>query len=405
MYRYLLARHAVPLLVGIVVLLSGCTQATTHQEARQLAEQRFDHQKAKIKYLLALDRFENGQITKAKEMIKGAIALHAEDPQYYSLLVKIYIEQGELAHARQLLDGMVAEGTPDPEHSYLAGVVAERYDRLEQARRHYREAHELDPRSTAYLMAYGEVLVSLDRPAEATYLIAENLHHTDDHARLQLLNGEALQMLGRHDEAAAAFKQAIIEFPQDHALLESYAMALFRAERFSDAILPLRRLHSEAKLQMPQHALKALARACVETGDYRAALTYLWDLAHRDPKDVQTWLLLARCDLVLGNLPDATLSAERAVALEPNDPEVQTMLGFVLFNREDWAGARRALAAAFQADSNDVLALCLLGQLLEATGSPRRAAEYYKRALIVDPTDPLVRQLYERLRETTAKKT
>lgn len=404
MYRYLLARPAASLLVGLVVSLSGCTQPTTHQESRQLAEQRFDHQKAKIKYLLALDQFQNGQIKKAKETIKGAIALHAEDPRYFSLLVKIYLERGELAHARQLLDGMVVEGTPNAEHSYLAGLVAERYDSLEQARSYYREAHELDPRSTAFLMAYGEVLVSLDRPAETAYLIAENLHHTDHHARLQLLNGEALQMLGRHDEAAVAFKRAMIEFPRDQALLESYAMALFRAERFSDAILPLRRLHSEAKVETPLHALKALARACVETGDYRAALTFLRDLADRDPQDVQTWLLLARCDLVLGNLPDATLSAERAVALEPDDAEVQTMLGFVLFSREDWTGARRALAAAFQADSTDVLALCLLGQLLEATGSPRRAAEYYKRALIVDPKDPLVRQLYERLRETIARR-
>ena len=57
------------------------------------------------------------------------------------------------------------------------------------------------------------------------------------------------------------------------------------------------------------------------------------------------------------------------------------------------------------ADSTDTLAMCLLGQLFEATGSPGRAAEYYKRALIVDPTDPLVRQLYERLRETIARET
>ncbi len=387
-------------IIGICIGLSGCEMAPDQREARQLAEKRFHHQKAKIKHLLAIDQFEHGQITKAAESIMGAIALYPDDPQYYLLLAKIYIEQGELSQAQYLLSGASAHEMPNPEFSYLLGLVAERYGRLKEALGHYRQAHELEPRKTEYSMACGEMLISLNNPAEALHLIAENINDTADRARLQALNGEALQMLGRYEEAAAAFKQALVESPQDYSLLESYAMALFRAERYADAIVPLKRLYAQRRDQAPRHTVKALGWSCLEVGDHAAALSHLWEVTRADPKDVQAWLMLARCDLALNNLAEAKLAAERAVELDPEDNHAQTMLGFVLFSQENWIEARRALAAAYKADPNDVIALCLLGQVLEATGLPRRAAEYYKRALIADPNDTLARYLLQEFKSS-----
>ncbi len=60
-------RKATILTIGICVLLSGCNTGPPQKEARQLAEKRFSHQKAKIKYLLAFEQFQNGQIAKARD--------------------------------------------------------------------------------------------------------------------------------------------------------------------------------------------------------------------------------------------------------------------------------------------------------------------------------------------------
>ena len=114
--------------------------------------------------------------------------------------------------------------------------------------------------------------------------------------------------------------------------------------------------------------------------------------------------MLARCHVALENLAAAKQAAERATELSPHNADAQTMLGFVLSRQEDWPAARRALAAAHQADRNDTLVLCLLGQLLEENGSFRRAAEYYKRALVTGPDDELARHLYEQLRKTLSSR-
>jgi predicted Zn-dependent protease len=76
----------------------------------------------------------------------------------------------------------------------------------------------------------------------------------------------------------------------------------------------------------------------------------------------------------------------------------------VLVQLRDWVEARRVLAAAYQADPDDVLALCLLGQVLEAAGSSRRAAQYYKRALQADPDDVLAQHLYAQLRSGAGRR-
>ncbi len=387
------------LALGICVMLSGCAPQTNQKEARQLAEKRFNHQKARIKCSLALGQFENGQVTKARETVREAIALDPEDHQAYLLLARIHIEQGRLSQAKQLLDLVIAEHVPNPEAHYQSGVVAERYGRPDQAVESYREAHELSPRESKYLMAYGELLISLNDAEEACYLIEENLQGTDNYARLMALYGEALHILGRHGEAANAFRQAMIESPRDHSLLESYGMSLFHAGRFADAMPPLKRLLSEYPDHMPLHALQALSRCALKANDQKAALTYLRRITRHDPQDVQAWLMIAQCNVRLDRFTDAQHAAERAAELDSSNNTAQTTLAYVLIDQKRWSQARRVLATAFENDPDDVVVLCLLGQVLEANGAPERAVEYYKRAIIAAPNDPLAVHSYENLRK------
>ena len=391
-------RKTTILTIGICVLLGGCNTGPPQKEARQLAEKRFSHQKAKIKYLLAFEQFQNGQTDKARDSVSEAIGLYSEEPAYFLLLAKVYLEAGELSKAREVLYHIANSESPTAEYSYLSGLVAERYGGLDQALDFYREAHELAPRKTVYLMAYGETLISLDHPQEVLYLIEDHVQRADNHARLWVLEGEALNMLGRYEEAALAYRRALVEFQDDRSLLESYAMALFRARRYADALIPLESLRTELEDQTPLHALEALARCCLETEDYARGATYLWEVTRRDPGDAGAWRMLTQCSLAVDNLSAAKLAAERAVALSPDQPGAHTMLGFVLVKLRDWVEARRVLAAAYEADSNDVLALCLLGHVLETTGPPRRAVQYYERALQADPDDALAQHFYAHLR-------
>ena len=64
--------------VGITLLLAagGCGLPNRQQEAKAAAKKRFNHQKAKIKYVLGLEQFENGLIDNAAKSIQEAISIY-----------------------------------------------------------------------------------------------------------------------------------------------------------------------------------------------------------------------------------------------------------------------------------------------------------------------------------------
>ena len=127
-------RHPV-CVVGIIMLLAagGCGLPNRQQEAKAAAKKRFNHQKAKIKYVLGLEQFENGLIDNAAKSIQEAISIYDQDSEHFILLARIYIEQGKLAKAAEALRFISNKGPPLAEVSYVSGLLAERYGRMEEA--------------------------------------------------------------------------------------------------------------------------------------------------------------------------------------------------------------------------------------------------------------------------------
>lgn len=389
--------------LALLVLIVGCNATPrTHEESKQLAQKRFNHQKAKAKFLLAMEQFDSGQIKKARESAEGAIALYPDDSDYFLLLAKIYLEEGDLARAGQALASKAPPGGPSAEFHYVTGMIAQRAGRSAEALESYRRAHELDPLNADYVMACGELLITLNRAEEALQLVADRVLDNDASGRLHALRGEALAMLRRFDEAADAYRRAVIESPHDDSLLESLATVLFRAARYADAIPPLRTLHALLKNNAPRHLKRMLAECYLETGDYAAARRHLQELTGMNAVDARAWLLSARCYLALDQLVDAQFAARRAVDLGSGANSAQTVLGLVLYRQENWGDAKRALEAALRANPEEVAALCLLGQVSESTGAPGQALEYYRRARQVDPRDDLARHLYQQLAAVSA---
>ncbi len=379
------------------LLCAGCQSLVPQQQAREEAEQRFNHQKARIKFLLASEQFDHGQITKARETLQEVIGFSDSEPQYYLLLAKIYIEQGELARARELLNALTGTEGGAPESAYLRGLIAERYGNPEEAAEHYRLACEMAPHNADFIMAYGEALIGLNRAAEALTLINQQLEDANDFGRLQMLRAEALQMVGDYAAAAEAYRKAFIEHPHDDSLFESYAMALFWARQYREAVAPLKTLQGRLQQETPLHLLRALATCYLETREPVTALSLVREVTRREPHDAQSWVLYARCMMAVNNAGEARYAAERAARLDPELLDAQLLLGYVLFDQRNWAAAREALDRVIRIDPRDVTALCLLGQISETTGGSAEALEFYRRALEVDAADPLAQRLHARL--------
>jgi len=386
------------LTIGLLIMQVGCNQPT-QQEAKQQAAERFNNQKARIKYVLAQEQYESGQIKKAKASAEEAVALCSDNHDYYLLLCQIYIEEGQLSKASETLRALEELGTPSAQHEFVAGILAERYGRIELALDHHHRAYELEQNNLEYVMAYGETLVSLDRLEEAAWLVDSHITDFDGNGRLFALRGEVLQLLHYYSEAADSFRQALYQYPEDDSIGESYAMALYWAGRYTDALPALRALQSQTKEQMPAHAFFALAHSHMEVGEFATAATYFQDLLNTSKEDnAHIWIMLAQCYVGLDRLDKACAAARQAIQAEPDRPGAQTTLGYVYLLQENWLSARQALSAAIRIDPEDGTALCLLGQVCEAIGQPTQALGYYERAQQVDPGDALASHLHDKLR-------
>jgi serine/threonine protein kinase/Tfp pilus assembly protein PilF len=104
------------------------------------------------------------------------------------------------------------------------------------------------------------------------------------------------------------------------------------------------------------------ARELVVQGRFRAALPLLEEAARLDPRDVQTWFLLAGCHDGLGRDAEAAACYTTCIALWPHGDRLHFNRGLAHLRRRDY---RQALA-----DFDRVVALC-----------PDLADAYFNRAL------------------------
>lgn len=391
------------LVVGLLAILPGCNATATHSESKALAKTRFDQQKANMKYLLALEKFDYGQIDQAKQSVQEAIGLYPDSPEYYLLLAKIYIEQGALARAKKALRYIAFEAQPQAPYFYVAGLLSERYGNIEEACEHYKRATELDQLEIMHLLAYAELLAHVERHDEALKLINEHLKDFDGDARLYALSGEILQLTNRHGEAAIAFTRALALYPEDDMLREAQAMSLFRSGEYARAIPALRELCDIKSRDAPSHVLHALARCYMEVGQLQTAETCLRTIIRSNPEDGLAWLGLARCRIAMQDYPQALKSARRAVQLGLRNTAARLTLGYIYVQQENWIAARETLESAVRQDPAAPLwqaplrrdALCLLGHIEDETGQALRAIEYYRQAMEMDPLDVSAGQLFE----------
>lgn len=384
--------------IALAAMLPACSLLPNKQaEAEKMARQRFDHQKAKMKYLLALEQYEHGQIANARRSIREAIALHTDDPGYYLLLARICIEEGELTQAAEALTHIEGQGPLTAEGHHVAGLLAERYGRLENALEHYAQAHQLDPHRIDYLMTHAEILVSLQRPEEAVKWIDERIEDFDGDGRLHALRAEALVMLERYAEAAVSCRLAMTRFPNDHHVAELHALCLYWSGRHTEAAAALAALLDRTGYTAPQPVTRALIDSLVESGGAAAARDQAEKLTRVRPEDPASWLLLAQSEIALEHLPSAQRAASSAVRVAPNNAVAWALLGFIELQMEHWNAARRALQKSLELDPSDGTTLCLMGQLHEFGGSLDEARRFYTGALALNPQDALALELLNEL--------
>jgi tetratricopeptide (TPR) repeat protein len=121
---------------------------------------------------------------------------------------------------------------------------------------------------------------------------------------------------GKYSEAIQTLGAAIEQKPQDARLHEALGLALFKAQRFEEAIATL---HKAARLG-GSHAPLYLAAVCNSSGRHLDAEVAAEEAVAADPSSWEAWYELGRAQFHLGLWPEAERSYQRALQPKGSSP-------------------------------------------------------------------------------------
>jgi Tfp pilus assembly protein PilF len=412
MRRTILHRVLIVAFGAAVVAAAGCqldgSLLSKHMsgDGRADAKQQWQAVRGRVRLQLARQHLEAGRLSEAEVELEQAIAISPEEPQAYLVAARLRLEQDKPVEAREVIAIALSMAGDDPEIAYFAGVVAQRYGELERALVHYTVAFERAPTAAAYLLAQAEMLVALDRPAEAMSVVGACLNDFSGSVAVQMLAARVSQILGLRGPAAAYCLEALRLDKDDRVVQAEAGLILAWARRYADAIAALRPLleceqlsddaatgaGSSGDAYVSPAVVHALARAYLATGEGREARRVLERAMAQGSEHAITHCLHAQAALMSGDLDLAARAATKAQAAA-RTAETSLLAAYVALRREDYDGAVSAAEAALALDERLVAAHCLIIKASSSMGRVERAREAYAAAVALEPDSPLLQVL------------
>ncbi len=201
--------------------------------------------------------------------------------------------------------------------------------------------------------------------------------------------GNALQQLGRLDEALKAYDRGVMFKPDDAELWKSMGNVLLKQERRDEAVLSFQ----QALELNPRHleAANACAQVLFELKRFDEALTFFDQSEKIEPGRVVLYQARGLCLMRLMRFEDALADFNRALELDPRNAETHCNIGVVQlrFGRYDEALASfdRSLAL------NPKVATTVANKAF-ALGEQHRFDEafaFYAKSLAIEPDNPSTR--------------
>ncbi len=246
----------------------------------------------------------------------------------------------------------------------------------------YREALKTRPDDVATHVNYGVVLVKLGEfdDAIAQYQAAEKFLPGDP--RIALNIALAYEKSGRLPEAMDRFEKLHALAPQDQQvtmlLADSY-LQLGRDDKVIELLKPLADQRPDDLGMAYMLGTALLHKQRIQEGEV------FLDRILRNGDTAEARFLLGTRMYESGDYPASVKELGRAIDLNPNLPQLQSLYGRALLNTGDPDAAAQAFRHELEANPNDFEANLGLAQILTVRGKYDEAAPRAKRALLSRP--------------------
>ena len=350
---------------GLAALSAGEAEEAVRllDEARQRGALTFSGQIALGQALWQGDRKQE-----AVTVWESTLAASGPDPELLGHLIKAYHALGRYADEQKLLQCLLSIHPQDAEVHYRLALLLST-SQPESALKELMEAIRLNPILDTKLQPMRRAL---------------NLALLSDEPAYRLtVTGQGLAAVDEWDLARQAFVQAVRFHP---AYAEAWAW-LGEADQHlgRDGTAAL----EQAEALNPDSALVQVFLGLHDQrqGHTAQAVQHFWLAANLEPENAIWQAALAEAYVQDGNLPLALDAYQRAVQIDPREPQYWRMLAAFCAVYEyqiseiGLPAARRAL----ELSPGDAQALDVMGQIYLALGNQSLAENYFQQAIKADP--------------------
>ncbi len=328
-----------------------------------------------------------GDLTTARSVVDSMMKKHGKDPQVIALNGILLIEAGKASDAVNALELAVKDSPKDPFLQYWLGRAALANGDQDLAERSFLEAQRLNPS----MLGAEEQLAAIASELGDSSLLADVADKTIA-AAPRFAPAYVWRSVAdlKHDDsvkAEADLKTAISVAPQSAIGYVALGKLRFYERRFPEGVALL-----EQALQYDPDtvdALRLLVGYDLSQKQPQKALARVNQQIANRPQNSGFYVILAELEVQNKNLDEAAATAQKAMQLSSGDIDAVGLYVQIAVMRGQTASAIATWQQWVNAHQNDAGARARLAALEETSGNKVQAEADYKKALEIDPRQPL----------------
>ena len=401
-----------------VVLKQG-DRARAEQVLRQASNDLADNPQGLR--LLANYYAGSGQIDKAKVEYVNLAQKYPKNLSVQEGYVKVLLELKDFATAQTVVTGLMKNNGKDPQVAVLNGIVLFNNGKLTEAVNALQTAANDAPKDAYIQFWLGRVAMAKGDSglAEKSFRLAvqlnpSNLEAQEALARIAGQRGDMSMLsevaektiataphfpggyvwratveMARNspDQAEADLKTAMSDAPKSPQAYLMLGQIRFQQKRYPEGAALL-----EQALQNDPNsvqALRGLVGYDLNRKQPAQALARLNSQIEKNPKNSAFYDLLAQFQIQNKNYDQAAVTAQKAMDLNPDDSEAITIYSELQARNGQAAKAIGVWGQWTKTHPGNAGGLAVLGTLEESLGDTQKAEDYYKKALQIQPEQPV----------------
>ena len=339
---------------------------------------------AEARFLYGTTLLDAGDPVSAEKEFRRALEYGYSPDAVYPLLARTLLEEGE---PDKLIAELSDKRLSDPSaHAELLGLVGDAYLRTrrpKEARTWYEAAFKTSPDSPKAQLGEAWIKIMDHDQKSALEITDKILSGAPDFAEALMLNGELLAAKGDISGAVKAYERVIAIQPNNIAAHSARVVLLTRTRQFDQATAALNEMKKVAAKNPRTYYVQALlALAQGKPADAREPLENILKVA---PNHLPTLLLAGTAEYHLHSYLRAEDYFRKALVQAPSLTYARRMLTATYLRNGEAQEAMKTFEPLLKTIGDDPRLLSLAGEVYLSNNDPDRAAEYFQKAVAVDP--------------------